>query len=87
MSGRWQVAMALTALLGIYALVGMVDADEAVRDAAQVRGSKPTKEKSMSTYQVALDNTGLETEEQVTRMAELMAERGYDVKAVHHCSS
>ena len=41
----------------------------------------------MTTYQIALDNTGLETEEQVTRMAELMAERGYDVKAVHHCSS
>jgi hypothetical protein len=41
----------------------------------------------MATYQIALDNTGLETEEQVTRMAELMAERGYDVKAVHHCSS
>ena len=41
----------------------------------------------MTTYQIALDNTGLETEEQVARMAELMAERGHDVKAVHHCSS
>ena len=41
----------------------------------------------MTAYQIALDNTGLETEEQVTRMAELMAERGYDVKAVHHCGS
>lgn len=41
----------------------------------------------MATYQIALDNTGLETEEQVTRMTELMAERGYDVKAVHRCSS
>ena len=41
----------------------------------------------MTTYQIALDNTGLETEEQVARMAELMAERGYDVKAVHNCSS
>lgn len=41
MSGRWQVAMALMALLGIYALVGMVDADEAVRDAAQVRACTP----------------------------------------------
>lgn len=34
MSGRWQVAMGLIALLGIYALVGMVDADEAVRERA-----------------------------------------------------
>lgn len=41
MSGRLQVAMALTALLGIYALVGMVDADEAVRDAAQMRACTP----------------------------------------------
>ena len=40
-----------------------------------------------TTYQIALDNTGLETEEQVARMADLMAERGYDVKAVHRCSS
>ena len=40
-----------------------------------------------ATYQIALDNTGLETEEQVARMAELMTERGYDVKAVHRCSS
>ena len=42
MSGRLQVAMALLALLGIYALVGMVDADEVVRDAAaQVRACTP----------------------------------------------
>ena len=41
MSGRLQVAMALMALLGIYALAGMVDADEAVRDAAQVRACTP----------------------------------------------
>lgn len=37
MSGRFQVAMALLALLGIYALVGMVDADEEVRDVVQMR--------------------------------------------------
>ena len=41
MSGRLQVAMALTALLGIYALVGMVDADEAVRDVVQMRTCTP----------------------------------------------
>ena len=41
MSGRWQVAMGLIALLGIYALVGMVDADEVVRDAAQMRACTP----------------------------------------------
>ena len=41
MSGRLQVVMALMALLGIYALVGMVDADEAVRDAAQMRACTP----------------------------------------------
>ena len=41
----------------------------------------------MTTYQIALDNTGLETEEQVARMAELMAVRGYDLNAVHHFSS
>ena len=41
MSGRLQVAMALMALLGIYALAGMVDADEAVRDAAQMRACTP----------------------------------------------
>ena len=41
MSGRWQVAMALMALLGIYALVGMVDADESVRDVVQVRACTP----------------------------------------------
>ena len=40
-SGRLQVVMALMALLGIYALVGMVDADEVVRDAAQVRACTP----------------------------------------------
>ena len=40
MSGRWQVVMALTAMLGIYALAGMVDADEAVRD-AQMRACTP----------------------------------------------
>ena len=37
MSGRLQVVMALMALLGIYALAWMVDADEVVRDAAQMR--------------------------------------------------
>lgn len=41
MSGRWQVAMALMALLGIYALVGMVDADESVRDVVQMRTCTP----------------------------------------------
>ena len=41
MSGRLQVVMALMALLGIYALVGMVDADEVVRDAAQMRTCTP----------------------------------------------
>ncbi|WP_406850125.1 hypothetical protein [Chromobacterium phragmitis] len=39
------------------------------------------------TYQIALDNTGLETQEQVDRMAELMQERGYDVVAIRKCSS
>ena len=42
MSGRWQVAMALMALLGIYALVGMVDADEIARDAAALHDCKAT---------------------------------------------
>lgn len=37
MSGRWQVALLLAALFGGYAVIGMVDADEAVRDAAQMR--------------------------------------------------
>ena len=37
MSGRWQIAMLLAALFGGYAVLGMVDADEAVRDAAQMR--------------------------------------------------
>ena len=41
MSGRLQVVMALMALLGIYALVGMVDADEAVRDVVQMRTCTP----------------------------------------------
>ena len=41
----------------------------------------------MATYQIALDNTGLESVFLFFCMAELMAERGYDVKAVHHCSS
>ena len=35
MSGRLQVALLLAALFGGYAVLGMVDADEAVRDAAQ----------------------------------------------------
>ena len=33
MSGRLQVALLLAALFGGYAVLGMVDADEAVRDA------------------------------------------------------
>lgn len=33
MSGRLQVALLLAALFGGYALIGMVDADEAVRGA------------------------------------------------------
>lgn len=41
MSGRWQVAMLLAALFGGYAVLGMVDADEAVRDAAQMRACTP----------------------------------------------
>lgn len=51
MSGRWQVAMALMALLGIYALVGMVDADEVVRDAAQVRACTPNNAGQCATVQ------------------------------------
>lgn len=41
MSGRLQVALLLAALFGGYALIGMVDADEAVRDAAQMRACTP----------------------------------------------
>lgn len=41
MSGRWQIAMLLAALFGGYAVLGMVDADEAVRDAAQMRACTP----------------------------------------------
>jgi hypothetical protein len=37
MSGRLQVALLLAALFGGYAVLGMVDADEAERDAAQMR--------------------------------------------------
>ena len=40
MSGRWQVALLLAALFGGYAVIGMVDADEAVRD-AQMRACTP----------------------------------------------
>ena len=40
MSGRWQIAMLLAALFGGYAVLGMVDADEAVRD-AQMRACTP----------------------------------------------
>lgn len=41
MSGRWQIAMLLAALFGGYAVLGMVNADEAVRDAAQMRACTP----------------------------------------------
>ena len=41
MSGRLQVALLLAALFGGYALIGMVDADEAVRDAAKMRACTP----------------------------------------------
>ena len=41
MSGRLQVALLLAALFGGYALIGMVDADEAERDAAQMRACTP----------------------------------------------
>lgn len=51
MSGRWQVAMALTALLGIYALVGMVDADESVRDVVQMRACTPNNAEQCATAQ------------------------------------
>ena len=37
MSGRLQVALLLAALFGGYAVIGMVDADEAVRDGANAR--------------------------------------------------
>lgn len=42
MSGRLQVALLLAALFGGYAVLGMVDADEAVRDAAQMRACTPS---------------------------------------------
>lgn len=51
MSGRWQVAMALMALLGIYALVGMVDADESVRDVVQMRTCTPNNAEQCATAQ------------------------------------
>ena len=38
MNGRLQVALLLAALFGGYAVIGMVDADEAVRDAVLVDG-------------------------------------------------
>ena len=41
MSGRWQIAMLLAALFGGYAVLGMVDADEAVRDAVKMRACTP----------------------------------------------
>ena len=41
MSGRWQIAMLLAALFGGYAVLGMVEADEAERDAAQMRACTP----------------------------------------------
>lgn len=41
MSGRWQIAMLLAALFGGYAVLGMVDADEAVRDVVQMRTCTP----------------------------------------------
>lgn len=41
MSGRWQIAMLLAALFGGHAMLGMVDADEAARDAAQMRACTP----------------------------------------------
>ena len=40
MNGRLQVALLLAALFGGYAVLGMVDADEAVRD-AQMRACTP----------------------------------------------
>ena len=42
MSDRLQVAMLLAAMVGIYALVGMVDADEIARDAAKLHDCKAT---------------------------------------------
>ena len=51
MSGRWQVVMALTAMLGIYALAGMVDADEAARDAVQMRACTPNNAEQCATAQ------------------------------------
>ena len=41
MNGRLQVALLLAALFGGYAVIGMVDADEAERDAAQMRACTP----------------------------------------------
>ena len=51
MSGRRQVVMALTAMLGIYALAGMVDADEAVRDVVQMRACTPNNAEQCATAQ------------------------------------
>ena len=41
MSRRLQIAMLLAGLFGGYAVIGMVDADEAVRDAVQMRACTP----------------------------------------------
>ena len=41
MNGRLQVALLLAALFGGYAVLGMVDADEAVRDAVKMRACTP----------------------------------------------
>ena len=51
MSGRWQVVMALAAMLGIYALVGMVDVDEAARDVVQMRACTPNNAEQCATAQ------------------------------------
>lgn len=51
MSGRLQVVMALMALLGIYALAGMVDADEVARDAAQMHACTPNNAEQCATAQ------------------------------------
>ena len=45
MNGRLQVALLLAALFGGYAVISMVDADEAVRDAAQMRTARVHTEK------------------------------------------
>ena len=47
MSGRWQIAMLLAALFGGYAVLGMVDADEAVRDAVQMRACTPNNARAV----------------------------------------